>query len=113
MRQVCTNYQSEIAEINGEEDDVHFLLRYPPTVVLSSLIGAIKSQGASAALDASVLCIGAKIPAPSGRTDSFSAPPAEPRWKFSSSTSKPEPLTASSITYPPSTEGLRDRIRSC
>ena len=45
------HYQSEIAEINGEEDQVHFLLRYPPTVVLSSLIGAIKSQSASAALD--------------------------------------------------------------
>ena len=43
MRQVATHYQREIAEINGEEDDVHFLLRYPPTVVLSSLIGAIKS----------------------------------------------------------------------
>ena len=104
MRQVATHYQREIAEINGEEALVHFLLRYPPTVVLSSLIGAIKSQGASAALDASVLCIGAKIPAPSGRTDSFSAPPAEPRWKFSSSTSQTRPLVAASITYPPPTE---------
>jgi REP element-mobilizing transposase RayT len=51
MRQVATHYQSGIAEINGEEDHVQFLLRYSPTVVLSSLIGAIKSQSDSAALD--------------------------------------------------------------
>jgi REP element-mobilizing transposase RayT len=51
MRQVATHYQRETSEINGEEDQVHFLLRYPPTVVLSSLRGAIKSQRASAALD--------------------------------------------------------------
>ena len=30
MRQVATHYQREIAEINGEEDHVQFLLRYPP-----------------------------------------------------------------------------------
>jgi len=51
MRQLATHYQSKIAQINGEEKHVHFLLRYPPTVVLSSQIGAIKSQRAAAALD--------------------------------------------------------------
>jgi putative transposase len=38
-------------EWNGVEDHVHFLLRYPPTVVLSDLIGAMKSKSASSVLD--------------------------------------------------------------
>jgi REP element-mobilizing transposase RayT len=91
MRQVATHYQSEIAEINGEEDHVQFLLRYPPTVVLSSLIGAIMSQRSSAALDRFGSVYWSKHSRTSGRTDSFCAPSAKPRWKcwkFSSSTSK-------------------------
>jgi REP element-mobilizing transposase RayT len=38
-------------EWNGEEDHIHMLLRYPPTVVLSDVVGAIKSKSASAVLD--------------------------------------------------------------
>jgi putative transposase len=46
MEQVAANYKAEIGEFNGEEDH-----RYPPTVVLSDLIGALKSKSASAVLD--------------------------------------------------------------
>ena len=51
MREIAVAYNSEVVDFNGEEDHIHMLLRYPPTVVLSSLIGALKSKSASAVLD--------------------------------------------------------------
>jgi len=41
----------EITEINGEEDHIHFLLRFPPNVCLCDMVGALKSKSASAFLD--------------------------------------------------------------
>jgi putative transposase len=41
----------EITEINSETDHIHFLLRYPPTVILSEMIGALKSKSAAKVLD--------------------------------------------------------------
>jgi REP element-mobilizing transposase RayT len=41
----------EILETNGQEDHIHLLLRFPPTAVLSDVIGALKSKGASDLLD--------------------------------------------------------------
>jgi putative transposase len=51
MEQIALAYNSQIAELNGEEDHLHMLVRYPPTVILSDLVGALKSKSASAALD--------------------------------------------------------------
>ena len=51
MEQVALAYNSQILEWNGGEDHILMLLRYPPTVVLSSLVGALKSKSASAVLD--------------------------------------------------------------
>ena len=51
MEQIALTYNSEIAEFNGEEDHIHLLLKYPPTAVLSSVVGALKSKSASAVLD--------------------------------------------------------------
>jgi len=51
MEQIALDYNSQVLEFNGEEDHVHMLIRYPPTVVLSSLVGRMKSKSASAALD--------------------------------------------------------------
>jgi putative transposase len=51
MEQIALAYNSEITEFNGEEDHIHMLVRYPPTTVLSSLAGALKSKSASAVLD--------------------------------------------------------------
>jgi putative transposase len=51
MQDVAADYQCEIVEWNGEEDHIHMLLRYPPTVVLSSVVAALKSKSASAVLD--------------------------------------------------------------
>jgi putative transposase len=51
MRVTAQAYKAEIFEWNGEGDHIHFLLRYPPTAVLSDLVGALKSKSASAVLD--------------------------------------------------------------
>lgn len=51
MEEIAAAYKAQIAEYNGEKDHIHLLLKYPPTVVLSDLIGALKSQSASRVLD--------------------------------------------------------------
>jgi putative transposase len=51
IRQIAALCKSEIIDFGGEEDHVHFLLRYPPTADLSSLIGTLKSKSAKALLD--------------------------------------------------------------
>ena len=51
MERTALEYNSQILEWNGEEDHIHMLLRYPPTAVLSSLVGALKSKSASEVLD--------------------------------------------------------------
>lgn len=53
MVQVAVAHGSEIIGWNGEWDHVHMLIRYPPTIVLSNLIGTLKSKSASAVLDRS------------------------------------------------------------
>jgi len=51
MEEIAANYKAEIMDWNGEEDHIHMLVRYPPTVVLSDLVGALKSRSASAVLN--------------------------------------------------------------
>lgn len=51
MENLAVAQGCEVTEWNGEEDHIHMLLRYPPTVVLSDMIGAIKSKSASAMID--------------------------------------------------------------
>lgn len=52
MEVIARNYKAQlIIEWNDKKNHIHFLMRYTPTVVLSELIGALKSQSASAALD--------------------------------------------------------------
>lgn len=46
MRKVCSDFEAELAEFNGEEDHVHLLVRYPPKVSVSKLVNSLK--GASA-----------------------------------------------------------------
>lgn len=41
----------EVIEFGSDEDHIHFLVRYPPTVLLSSIIGTLKSKSTSAWLD--------------------------------------------------------------
>ncbi|MFG2854720.1 IS200/IS605 family transposase [Streptomyces mirabilis] len=42
MREVCTSFETELREFNGEADHVHLLVHYPPKVALSKLINSLK-----------------------------------------------------------------------
>jgi putative transposase len=45
-RDACADFGAEPRESNGETDHVHLLVRYPPKIALSRLVGSLK--GASA-----------------------------------------------------------------
>jgi len=42
MRAVCTGFETELAEFNGEADHVHLLVNFPPKVALSKLVNSLK-----------------------------------------------------------------------
>lgn len=46
MREVCADFGAQLAEFNGEEDHVHLLVQYPPTVALSRLVNSLKGVSA-------------------------------------------------------------------
>lgn len=46
MRAVCTDFDAELREFNGEDDHVHLLVNYPPKVALSRLVGSLKGISA-------------------------------------------------------------------
>ena len=39
---VCTDFESELVEFDGEEDYVHLLVNYPPKVAVSKLVNSLK-----------------------------------------------------------------------
>ena len=39
---VCKDFESTLAEMNGEHDHVHLLVEYPPKVSVSSLVRSLK-----------------------------------------------------------------------
>jgi putative transposase len=39
---VCSRFEAELIEFNGEDDHVHLLITYPPKVSLSSLVNSLK-----------------------------------------------------------------------
>lgn len=39
---VCTDFESELVEFDGEEDHVHLLVNYPPKVAVSRLVNSLK-----------------------------------------------------------------------
>jgi putative transposase len=41
-RQVCADFDAELAEFNGEHDHVHLLVEYPPKVPVSTLVNSLK-----------------------------------------------------------------------
>ena len=51
LRETATLVRCSLQEVNGAEDHIHFLLRYPPTVNLSDVVGALKSKSAKAMLE--------------------------------------------------------------
>ena len=38
MRAVCTDFEVELAEFNGESNHVHLLVNFPPKVAVSKLV---------------------------------------------------------------------------
>ncbi|TDE26774.1 IS200/IS605 family transposase [Actinomadura sp. 6K520] len=42
MRDVCADFETELAEFNGETDHVHLLVNFPPKVALSKLVNSLK-----------------------------------------------------------------------
>jgi len=39
---VCEDFQARLVELDGEDDHVHLLVEYPPTVALSRLVNSLK-----------------------------------------------------------------------
>lgn len=39
---VCSDFDSELVEFNGEQDHVHMLINYPPKVAVSVLVNSLK-----------------------------------------------------------------------
>ena len=39
---VCSDFEAELAEFDGEDDHVHLLVNYPPKVAVSSLVNSLK-----------------------------------------------------------------------
>lgn len=39
---VCADFESELIEMDGEDDHVHLLIEYPPKVVVSNLVNSLK-----------------------------------------------------------------------
>ncbi|WP_432972640.1 IS200/IS605 family transposase [Dactylosporangium sp. CA-233914] len=42
MADVCRDFGAELREFNGEDDHVHLLVHYPPSVALSKLVNSLK-----------------------------------------------------------------------
>lgn len=51
LQELAKSVNCEILEISGEEDHIHFLLKYPPTATLSEVVGKLKSKSSKALLD--------------------------------------------------------------
>lgn len=39
---VCTDFEAELVEFDGEDDHVHLLVNYPPKIAVSKLVNSLK-----------------------------------------------------------------------
>ena len=44
---VCTDFEAELVEFDGEDDYVHLLVNYPPKVAVSALVNSLKGVSSS------------------------------------------------------------------
>jgi putative transposase len=42
LSDICADFGAALIEFNGEDDHVHLLIEYPPTVQLSKLVNSLK-----------------------------------------------------------------------
>lgn len=40
--EVCTNFEAQLVEMDGEKDHVHLLIEYPPKISVSKLVNSLK-----------------------------------------------------------------------
>ena len=43
---ICTDFDAELKEMDGEVDHVHLLVNYPPKVAVSALVNSLKASPA-------------------------------------------------------------------
>ena len=41
FEKVCSDFEAELVEFNGESDHVHLLINYPPKIALSKLVNSL------------------------------------------------------------------------
>jgi putative transposase len=46
MRSVCSDFECELVEFNGEPEHVHLLVNFPPKVSVSKLVNSLKGVSA-------------------------------------------------------------------
>ena len=39
---ICTDFESQLTEMDGQDHHVHLLVRYPPKVAVSNLVNSLK-----------------------------------------------------------------------
>lgn len=42
MRSVCTDFECDLVEFNGEDNHVHLLVNFPPKVAVTKLVNSLK-----------------------------------------------------------------------
>lgn len=42
FKDICTDFEAHLAEFDGEDDHVHLLVNYPPTISISKLVNSLK-----------------------------------------------------------------------
>lgn len=42
FEKVCTDFETELIEMDGERDHVHLLLNYPPKIAVAKLVNSLK-----------------------------------------------------------------------
>ena len=42
LESVCTDFEAQLVEFDGEDDHVHLLVNYPPKVSISKLVNSLK-----------------------------------------------------------------------
>jgi len=77
---VCSDFGATLVECDGEDDHVHLLVEYPPTVAISSLVNSLKASPAAVSASNS-------RSAPTGTTSGRrpTSPPRPAAHPFSSS----------------------------
>ena len=59
---VCTDFEAELVEFDGEDDHVHLLVNHPPKVCVSNLVNSLKGVSSRMIRKKNYLSIRKKLP---------------------------------------------------